>query len=249
MAAEDDPEQRIRDLERSLSDRASELGTGSAAPSTPQYGYVDTPAPTYIPPQDSFPPPPEYSTYPPQPPAPGGYGAGYPPPLPGSYSSPPMTFGTPFQPSKTNGFRLGWVFLAIPVIGLVIAGIAFFAVFRAANDITSQFPSIDFPTNGVTAPTNGGSGPTVTEGGSVSIAGVSTKQTVACDGGSVNISGVSNTVEVTGHCTTVIVSGVENNVKIESADSISASGITNHVTFQSGAPETSATGDNVIEKG
>lgn len=251
MAAEDDPEQRIRDLERSLSDRASELGVSPADSATPQHGYVDRPAPTYIPPQDSFPPPPDYSTYPP-PPAPGAYGTGYPPPLPpGAYSTPAVAFGTPFGRSSSSGFRFGWLFFAIPVIGLVIAGFSFFVFFRAADDVTSQFSSIQSanPSIGFPAPGDGGSGTTVAQGGTVSVAGVSTRQTVACNGGVVNISGVSNTVEVTGNCSNVIVSGVENQVKVESSEVISASGFNNRVTFRSGTPKTSATSGNVIEQG
>ena len=229
MAADDDPEQRIRELERSLSDRASELGVGRG----------DTPVPTYIPAQDAYPPPP-----------PGA--AGYPSyPPPGAYSHHPVMFGTPFQRASPGALRFGWLLVAIPVIGLVIAGISFAVFFQAADDVTSQFSSIHSanPSIGFPAPSRGGTAPTVAEGGTVSVSGVSKRESVACDGGSVNVSGVSNTVEITGHCATVIVSGVENTVKVESADSISASGFTNRVTYTSGTPETSATGDNVIARG
>lgn len=215
MAADDDPEQRIRELERSLSDRASELGVGR----------VDAPVPTYIPAQDAYPPPP-----------------------PGAYAASPVMFGAPVQRSSPGGFRFGWLLVAIPVIGLVIAGIAVFAFFQAADTVTSQFSSMN-PSIGFPAPSLGGGAPTVAEGGTVSVSGVSKRETVACDGGSVNVSGVSNTVEITGHCATVIVSGVENTVKVESADSITASGFTNRVTYTSGTPETSAMGDNVIARG
>lgn len=241
MAADDDPEQRIRDLERSLADGVSELGVSSAESGPMQYGYVDAPAPTYIPPRDAYPPPP--------PPPPGAYGMGYPPPPPpGTYSNPSVTFGTPLERSSSGAFRFVWLIFLIPIIGIVIA---VFSFFKAADGVTSQFssmqsanPSIEFP-----APTRGGSPLTVAEGGTVSLSGVSKRETVACDGGSVNVSGVSNTVEITGHCANVLVSGVENNVKVESADSITASGITNRVIFTAGTPETSAIGDNVIEKG
>lgn len=215
MVADDDPEQRIRELERSLSDRASELGVG----------HVDAPVPTYIPPPDGYPPPPPgaagYSSYP-----------------------PPVTFGTPFPRSSPGVFRFGWLLFAIPVIGLVIAGISFVVFFQAADAVTSQFGSIQSAN-----PSIGGTAPTVAEGGTVSVSGVSKRESVACDGGSVNVSGVSNTVEITGHCESVIVSGVENTVKVESADSISASGFTNRVTYTSGSPDTSATGDNVVARG
>lgn len=240
MAAEDDPEKRIRDLERSLSDRVSELGVGPAE--SVQYGYIDAPAPTYIPPRDAYPPPP-----------PGAYGSSFPPPPPpGAYSAPPVMFGTPFERRSPSAFRFGWLLFAIPMVGLVIAGISFVVFFNnAADTVSSQFssiqsiaPSVGFPSNG-----SGETPQTATEGGTVTVAGVGTRRAVACDGGTVNISGVSNIVEITGHCTNVTVSGIENNVTVDSADVISASGITNRVTFLSGTPETSVAGENVIERG
>lgn len=258
MTAEDDPEKRIRDLERSLSDRVSELGVGSGATGgsvegdAPQYGYIDAPAPTYIPPRDPYPPPPgaaSYSMHPPPPP-PGAYGSAYPPPPPpGAYSTPSVTFGTPFERRSPSAFRFGWLLFAIPIVGLVIAGISAAVVFNnTADTVTSQFssiqsavPSIGFPAIGTPE--------TAAEGATVSVAGVETRQSVTCEGGTVNVSGVSNTVEVAGHCAEVMVSGVENTVVVDSADVISASGFTNRVTFHSGAPEISAMGDNVIEQG
>jgi hypothetical protein len=230
MAAEDDPEQRIRDLERSLSERASELG-------------VDTPAPTYVPPQDAYPPPPP--------------GAGYripPPPPPGVYPPPPsLTFGTPYPQASSRSFGLGWLLIAVPLVGLVIAGISFAVFFNAAGNVTSQFSSM--PSVRPPAPTNGSTGGassaprTVATGGTVSVSGVSKHEVLACDGGTVNVSGVTNTVEISGHCDNVIVSGVENTVKVESSDAINASGFTNRVTFSSGTPRTSSSGDNVIAPG
>jgi len=165
------------------------------------------------------------------------------------YSTPGVTFGSSFPTSSSSAFRLSWLFLLIPVVGLVIGGVAVFSFFRTASDVTSQFSSIQSAVPSIGVPANGGTSPTVTDGGTVSVSGVSKRQAIACDGGTVNVSGVSNTVEITGHCTDVIVSGIENTVKVESADSISASGITNRVTFTTGDPETSATGDNVIERG
>lgn len=261
MAAEDDPEQRIRDLERSLSDRASELGSSSAEAGTPQYGYVDSPVPTYIPPADPYPPPPAGGYPPPLPTsAPGsyesyggygagGFGAGYPPPR--AYSTPPAAFGAPFERRSPGAFRFGWLLLAIPIIGLVIGAISFAVFFStAADDFTSEFSSMqsEGPSIGFPGPATGSPGgvPTAAAGGTVSVAGVSKRESVTCNGGSVNVSGVKNTVEITGQCASVDVSGVENTVVVESADVINASGFTNRITYRSGSPATSATGDNVI---
>ena len=74
--------------------------------------------------------------------------------------------------------------------------------------------------------------------------------TLVCDDGTVNISGVNNTIEVQGACTMVTVSGVENTVTVESADTISASGFDNRVTYRTGTPEISKSGrGNVVEPG
>src|SRR5690349_14288156 len=81
MEPQDDPEARIRDLERPLSDRAraSELGTGPPGPDpspTPTRPY-----PAY---SDPYPPPPPMSG--PLPPMPPPVGYGPPFPAPGQHS-------------------------------------------------------------------------------------------------------------------------------------------------------------------
>lgn len=99
-------------------------------------------------------------------------------------------------------------------------------------------------------PTVGGFEPTTAPpNGEVSVNGISEHRTVACDGGTVDVSGISNTVVITGHCAFVIVSGIENVVTVDSADHIEASGIGNRVTFHSGAPQVDQSGDNTVEQG
>ena len=246
MASQDDPEARIRELERSLNDQASELRTSSSElGGAGQYGYVDPPAP---------PPPGSYDTPYPPPPPPGSYGQPHPPPPPGSYGMPPsyssgsgITF--PTMPSKSGGFRAGWLFLVIfGVVGIGIAG-SVFAFFKTANsisDFSTSFPSISV---NVPSPSVGSSVPTATVGAPVSIAGAGEQKKVVCDGGSVNISGVSNTVEITGNCAKLTVSGMQNEVTVDSADTIGASGFNNAVTYHSGTPKIENSGDNVVEQG
>ena len=244
MASQDDPEARIRELERSLNDRASELGTSSSEIGSGQYGYSNSPAP---------PPPGSYATpYPPPPP--GSYGQTYPPPPPGSYGTPPsfssgsgITF--PTLPSKSSGFRAGpLIFVVFAVVGIGIAGAAF-VFFRTASsisDFSTNFPSISV---NVPSPSLGSVVPTATAGAPISVAGAGEHKKVVCDGGEVTISGVSNTVEITGTCAKLTVSGMQNKVTVESADTIGASGFNNEITYHSGTPTIENSGDNVVEQG
>lgn len=270
MNPEDDPEARIRELERPLSDqaRASELGAGAtelgsggvadensvqhpnpgAAPAG--YGYVpgagysggpSTPPPVYTSTSDGLPPP----LPPPPPPPPGAWGS-YPP------SSSPGAFGT-FNPTvrtASASFRLGWLMFGIfAVVGVIVGGgvwMAFSQVNQGLEGIKTAFPSTPSVGVGTVAPTT----PTASAGGTtISVAGANKHQTVVCDGGAVSVSGVDNTIEITGHCATLTVSGVRNTVNVEGADSIGASGFDNRVTYRSGDPKIDNAGDNVVEQG
>jgi hypothetical protein len=250
MESKDDPEARIRELERGISDqaRASELGGGSTELGT------DASATSALPP-------------PLPPPLPGPYGTPYPPP-PSYEVPPPGSFGTPYPPGPASfgeapfspvpsrsGFRIGWLFFAIfafvgiAIIGSVVA--VFYSVSNSMSTIESNFPT--FPgdgsfTNSPSAP--GLSSTPITAGNNVSVAGSGKHQTLVCDGGSVTVSGMSNTVDITGHCASVTVSGVQNKVTVESADGIEASGMKNAVTYRSGSPRLNNSGlDNSIDEG
>ncbi|PRP61045.1 hypothetical protein C7B72_24095, partial [Bacillus halotolerans] len=57
-------------------------------------------------------------------------------------------------------------------------------------------------------------------------------------------------VEIVGNCDTLTVSGVENTVTVEAARKIGASGFDNKVTYLSGEPEVSKSGNNnSVEQG
>jgi hypothetical protein len=252
MDPKDDPEARIRELERGISDqaRASELGGGASELGT---GYgADSALPPPLPP----------------PLPPGSYGTPYPPPAatfgasqPGAYGTPyppgPASFGSaPFNPVRSQGgFRFGWLifaivtFLAITIIGSVVA--VFYNVSNSISTIESSFPT--FSDNGTLTnvpSTPGLSSTPITTGNNVSVAGSGRHETLLCDGGSVSISGMTNTVEITGHCAKVTVSGVQNKVNVESADDIEASGMQNAVTYKSGSPQINKSGiDNSIDEG
>lgn len=84
----------------------------------------------------------------------------------------------------------------------------------------------------------------------IQIAGVRGHRTLECNDRPVNISGVSNSVTITGHCATVNVSGIDNTVVVDSADKIVTSGMDNRVTYHSGTPEIPApSGSNTVSRG
>lgn len=84
----------------------------------------------------------------------------------------------------------------------------------------------------------------------IQVAGVRGHRTVACNDRTINISGVSNSVTITGHCSTVQVSGIENTVTVDSADKIVMSGMDNHVTYHSGTPDIPNPGrSNTVSRG
>lgn len=55
---------------------------------------------------------------------------------------------------------------------------------------------------------------------------------------------------ISGHCARISVSGVQNTVAVDAVDSIDASGFNNRVTYHSGVPKISSSGDsNVVQQG
>jgi Protein of unknown function (DUF3060) len=235
MNPDDDPEARIRQLEQPLADnaRSSELG-GTQPP-----GY-------YVPPP--------------------------PPPLPyGSLGS-----GGLYPAAKSSGNRGIWIVAAMFIVGMLIlvGGIAAYSMNRVSRGgVVTQAPSTGAArasTSPGTGPSNTASAPSVSvsvepapstappaepsgtppPGGTVSVTGVGNNRTIACADNIVSVSGVSNTVVITGHCARLTVSGVKNTVTIDSVDSIEASGLENQVTYHSGSPKISKSGQsNVVQHG
>jgi hypothetical protein len=244
MSSHDDPEARIRDLERSLGEQSSELTHSSSETGSGQFdgGYVNSPPP---------------------------------PPYPGQspYAPPQSPYGVPFPPvptTSTGGASNGWILYGVlaAVLVAIIGGtvILFSTIFSSVNSAIDTFGGRPSASNGGggpfgTPPTGGGGNhPSVSitapseevgpPGGDISVAGVGDDKTIACNDSIVNISGVSNTVVLTGQCRSVNVSGVENTVTVDSAATIVASGLNNHVTYLSGAPDVQNSGDsNVVEQG
>jgi hypothetical protein len=262
MKPEDDPEARIRQLEQPLADtaRASELG-GSQPPSDSGY--------------QAYPPPPSGPVPPPPPPPPpttpqeyggdygAGYGAGY-----GGGLQPPFPGATP---RSSSGNRVFWILAAVFVVGIlvVVGGIAAYA----ANRVSRSFVTTLSPTES-TSPINSSpprstprspgpsstktrtpsagpsSSPAPPSGGTIIVSGINENKSVTCNNSQVSVSGVSNKVVITGHCASLTVAGMQNTITVDAADTIDASGLNNQVTYHSGSPKISKSGDgNVVEQG
>ncbi|MGA5542560.1 DUF3060 domain-containing protein [Mycobacterium sp. NPDC051198] len=234
MDPKDDPEARIRELERPLTDaaQASELGIGKAAgPSGP---------PPTQPWTNAFPPPP------PGPPAPW---PGYEP-----YPAPP-------PPRRTSGATPFFILFGALTVILVAGGIAATVMFSNTDTRTTDAADTDTVTdsqsttirqttiNGVPVP--GSVAPTeVPAGETVIVSGIKEHRTVECRENTVIVSGIENEIEILGHCIAVTVSGVENVITVESVETIGVSGFDNRVTYRSGEPEVSKSGQsNVVEAG
>lgn len=260
MNSEDDPEARIRALEKPLADtaRASEAG-GNPPPGK----WTAPPAPAF--------PPPAYQPGPAAPPPDYPSGLDFPPAAP-----PPLNYGTSTFGTSTFGasspwtaprafpsFRL-WLILAsvlipvvIAVVGIVLANNARHQISRSLSTLPSASSFLpNTPTSNVTqAPIqvpipSPPAAPTAPAGESLIISGINESRTVACNANAVNVSGISNKIVITGHCKSLHVSGVQNVITVDAVDSIEVSGFTNQITYHTGSPEIEKSGDqNVVQQG
>ncbi|AFM15680.1 Protein of unknown function (DUF3060) [Mycolicibacterium chubuense NBB4] len=229
-----DPEARIRDLERPLTDqaRATELGTRPF-----EAALVPVPGPV------------------PQP------HAGQPFPQDGSpYYAPPRQIVRKRSTVTAQWLipAVAGVVLVAGVIGVVTV-VTVAKVDRAVaprpvpvapgmsgggGSVAGGVPTAQAPVGGAA------SVPTVAAGATLSIGGVDKHQTVLCDHGAVGVSGVNNTIDIQGSCGTVTVSGMNNVITVEAAGAISASGFDNKVTYRGGTPQISRSGSgNVVAQG
>jgi hypothetical protein len=264
---EDDPEARIRALEKPLTDqaRASELGGGRSGSDT---AYLPPPTAPYT--SDyttpSYGTPPAYGT-PPTYGSPSAYGN--PPHGQQPYATQPYGFPYGAPPRKISG-GIPWVlFGPIAVVFIAIAGgIILYTTSTSRvtspddSSVSSGGGSIDIPSvplieipsvPSIPAPPGwAGADPDVLTGApgqTVTVSGIDETKTVACNDATVEISGIRNTVNITGHCVKVVVSGIENVITVGVADTIGASGFDNRVTYHAGSPQVDAAGSNVVEQG
>jgi hypothetical protein len=179
---------------------------------------------------------------------------------------PPAYYGSPMPPpsvpTPSSGIRIGWIVLALLVVGLFVGGGAIVWTnlsnrsapgFPFVSGGDSTFTTGSRPSRSTATPpgpsSSAGTVATPTPGGSVTVSGAHADKTIACDDSVVTISGMANTVVITGHCTSVEVSGMNNVVTIDTADTITASGMDNKVTYRGGSPKITKSGfDNTVEQ-
>lgn len=225
MAANDDPEERIRELERPLAEAARASEQSSSQP-----GQNYPPGPAGAPPRA----------------APWTYGG----PTFGSPQQGPS--GSRVWWILGTVVAIGVLALAGGIAAFAahrISGARSIIATPPTISNTASQPSIS------TNPSIRNSTPPSTtapapRGAELSISGINETRTVACNDNIVRVSGVSNAVSITGHCTSLSVSGVQNSITVETVDSIEASGFNNKVTYHSGAPQISNSGgSNVVQQG
>ncbi|OBH08356.1 DUF3060 domain-containing protein [Mycobacterium sp. E3247] len=232
MAANDDPEDRIRELERPLADAARASEAGSAQPPAQPYPPGPGPGPP--------PPPPAWN-----------YGAPYagPPPQRPSGNRAWWILGTV-------------IVIAVLALAGGIAAFAAHqlsgvrSIISSPPTITDTFgPSPSTPRGTAPSTTRArtpspSTSPTAPPGAKLSVSGIGENRTIACNDNVISVSGVSNTVVISGHCASLTVSGVQNEITVDAVDSIEASGFNNKVTYHTGTPKVSNSGgSNVVEQG
>jgi hypothetical protein len=223
---QDDPEARIRDLERPLADTARTSEMGGAQPPG---GYA----------------------YPPQPPGPPPFNYGS--PFPGtSHRSRSGNRGwwifAAFLVSVLLALAGG--IAAFSAHQLSRGGVAMLSPTPSITP-TSLVPSASGTQSPGPAPsTSPTSGSTAPPGESLNVAGINQNHALTCSDNAVTVSGISNSVMISGHCTKLSVSGVQNSVTVDTVDAIDASGFNNKVTYHAGSPKISNAGQsNVVEQG
>lgn len=86
--------------------------------------------------------------------------------------------------------------------------------------------------------------------GHLSVTGISVTKTIACDGGFASVEGISNVVTITGHCVSLTVSASANQITVDTADTITSSGVSNQIIFHSGSPVIDDSGiSDVVQQG
>jgi hypothetical protein len=82
----------------------------------------------------------------------------------------------------------------------------------------------------------------IPQGGTAKLNDMRTTDTVYCNDGHLTVGGSTMTYTIHGHCASLNVSGIDNVITVDSVDTISLSGIGNHVTYRSGQPKMTGSG-------
>jgi hypothetical protein len=200
---DDDPEKRIRELERELAD------VTRTPPSAPPTG--DAPYTGYVPPTGDAP-----------------YMANAP-----YAANAPYTSGAPYVGGSPYGFGVPpprrrkpypW-FLVLIVLGILVPTIISLLMhFVRPTPMRSTFGNGARTTAPSTGPTS------MPQGGELRVGGNLETKTIACNDGNLTFYGYGGTYFVTGHCASLKVGGYNNNVTVDSADTLESSGYSNTVT-------------------
>ena len=231
MKPEDDPEARIRELERPLSEtaRASEMGSAQR-----RDGYP-------YPPRPAVPPPPPFND-----------GTSFP------GTSAPRTFN---RLRLWIILAAVFVPIVITVLAGIIVNNAGHQFSRglttlspapsvSPSTVPNNLPNTVTQTPGASAPTSAPATPLPPAGANINVSGIKETRTIACNASVVTVSGISNKVVITGHCASLTVSGVQNKVTVDAVDTIEASGFNNQITYHTGSPSIDKSGDgNVVQQG
>jgi hypothetical protein len=227
MEPQDDPEARIRDLERPLADTAHASETGGTQ--TPA-GYP------YLPGS-------------PVPPPPLNYGR----PFPGASQRSPsgnralwilaallvvglVALAGGIAAYSAHRLSRGSLVMLTPAPSISPTSLAT----SASGTQTPRPGTPSSPTPASLAPPSEG----------LNVAGINENHTIVCDRSAVAVSGISNNVAISGHCTSLTVSGVQNSVTVDAVDTIEASGFNNRVTYHTGSPTINKVGEsNVVQQG
>jgi hypothetical protein len=205
---DDDPEKRIRELEKELADTTrtpqSPPSYTESAPYTGDATYTSGPTYTGDATYTSGPTYPVGASYPGAPP----YGLGVPPP----------------RRSKPYPWFLVLILLAV-VVPTAISLVGHFA----RSTFSPGRPSISRGNGAGT--TVSSTGPTaVPQGGELRVGGNMETKTVACNDGQLTLYGYNSDYSVTGHCASLTVGGYNNKVFVDSADTLESTGYGNTVT-------------------
>ncbi len=253
MNSEEDPEARIRELERPLTDQAQSSELGGEQPA-----YLPPPTAAYTGPLST----PDYTA--PSYGNPPSYGAQTHGNRP--YANQPWNAPYGVPPRKPSAGIPWVVFGIVAVVFLVAIGIGAFiwttmsastrpGVSSGGGSIgIPTFPSIKIPSmpSIPAAPGDPDADPNVMTGApgqDLTVSGIDENKTITCNDANVTISGIRNTVNISGHCAKISVSGMNNVVTVDAADTIGASGFDNRVTYRGGSPQIDTMGTNVVEQG
>lgn len=127
-------------------------------------------------------------------------------------------------PTPPRRIRPRWSYFVISAVALAILLPITLVVVWVVNEVRDSLA--DAKSGGTTA----AAPVTLEHGGTFTLGGDGSTDTIACNDGNVTLNSNNSTVNVTGHCASLKLSGFNNRLKIDSADGIEVSGFGNTIT-------------------